>query len=140
MGWFLSRQRGRWLLALALCLLLTACRAPSTGGLQLLIDGEPAQSPPRTDAEGIRVYITVDGAQVAALPFGEPHVVTVRQPGVGENVVRLTGSTVFMESADCENQDCVHMGEVTPENLELRVMGGFIVCLPHRVSVEVRAP
>ena len=27
---------------------------------------------------------------------------------------------------------------VTRGNLELRVMGGFIICLPHKVSVEVR--
>ena len=28
--------------------------------------------------------------------------------------------------------------EVTEENLEVRVLGGFIVCLPHKLSVEVR--
>ena len=27
---------------------------------------------------------------------------------------------------------------VTRDNLELRVMGGFIICLPHKISVEVR--
>lgn len=133
-------KRAGWLLALMLCLLLTACRAPSPGAPRVLVDGQPVQSPPQGGAEGIRVYVTVDGAEVAALPFDEAHVVTVRIPGVGENVVRLTGSAVYMEQADCENQDCVHMGEVTLDNLELRVMGGFIVCLPHKVSVEVRAP
>jgi hypothetical protein len=30
------------------------------------------------------------------------------------------------------------MGEVTRDNLEVRVMGGFIICLPHKISVEVR--
>ena len=43
-----------------------------------------------------------------------------------------------MEHADCDNQDCVQMGAVTRDNLELRVMGGFIICLPHKISVEVR--
>ena len=52
--------------------------------------------------------------------------------------VYITGDAVYMEHADCDNQDCVHMGAVTRENLELRVMGGFIICLPHKISVEVR--
>ena len=43
-----------------------------------------------------------------------------------------------MDHANCENQDCVNMGQVTLDNLELRVMGGFVICLPHKVSVEVR--
>ena len=62
----------------------------------------------------------------------------VVQPDGAENIVRLTGDAVFMEEANCQNQDCVQMGEVTADNLELRVLGGFIVCLPHRLSVEVR--
>ena len=55
-----------------------------------------------------------------------------------ENTVAITEDAVYMEHADCDNQDCVHMGAVTRENLELRVMGGFIICLPHKISVEVR--
>lgn len=43
-----------------------------------------------------------------------------------------------MTEADCPNQDCVQMGAVTAENLETRAMGGFIVCLPYRLAVEVR--
>ena len=43
-----------------------------------------------------------------------------------------------MESANCEGQDCVHMEPVTRDNLETRVMSGMIICLPHRLSVEVR--
>ncbi len=123
---------------LALCMLLTACRASPPGAVRVLVDGKPLGDSPAAEGAGVRVYITVDGAPVATLPFGEAHVVTIRLPDGGENVVRLTGESVYMERADCENQDCVHMGEVTLDNLELRVMGGFIVCLPHRVSVEVR--
>ena len=72
------------------------------------------------------------------LPFSEPRTVTVRQPDGAENAVAITGDAVCMAHANCENQDCVNMGQVTLDNLETRVMGGFIICLPHRVSVEVR--
>ena len=134
-----ARSMG-WFAALALCLLLTACRAHAPGGAQVLVDGRPWREAPSNDMEGICVYITIDGAPAATLPFDEAHVVTIQIPGVGENIVRLTGTAVYMERADCENQDCVGMGEITQDNLELRAMGGFIVCLPHRVSVEVREP
>ena len=56
----------------------------------------------------------------------------------GSNEITLTGDSVSMTEADCPNQDCIHMGAVTAENLETGVMGGFIVCLPHRLAVEVR--
>lgn len=136
----------RWLRAtlaavlLCACLALAGCRAPSRGGATVLLDGKPLQeaADPAQDAGGLRVYITLDGAPLVDLPFGEAHTVSVRQPDGEENVVRLTGDAVYMESANCENQDCVEMGEVTRENLELRVMGGFIICLPHKLSVEVR--
>ena len=68
----------------------------------------------------------------------EAHVVRVTQPDGAVNEIANTGSAVSMAEANCHNQDCVRMGEVTRDNYELRVMGGFIVCLPHRLSVEVR--
>ena len=113
--------------------------AGASRGVTLLLDGE-AFAGGRLEGgaeDDLRVYLTLDGALLADLPFGEKHTVKVILPE-GENTVTLTGNAVFMSEADCEGQDCVQMGEVTRDNLEMRVMGGFIVCLPHRVSVEVR--
>ena len=87
---------------------------------------------------GLRVIVTLDGREIAVLPFGEAHVLRVALKEGGSNEITLTGDSVSMTEADCPNQDCVHMGAVTAENLETRVMGGFIVCLPHRLAVEVR--
>jgi hypothetical protein len=86
----------------------------------------------------LRVYITCDGRPLLDLPFGEAHSVQIIQDDGSENTVAITEDAVYMEHADCDNQDCVHMGAVTRDNLELRVMGGFIICLPHKISVEVR--
>ena len=90
------------------------------------------------DGDSLRVYITSDGQPLLDLPFSEPHSVQILQDDGAENTVAITGNAVYMDHADCENQDCVQMGEVTRDNLELRVMGGFIICLPHKISVEVR--
>ena len=91
------------------------------GGIRLLLDGaemtETVRDPEGGD--GLRVIVTVDGNEAANLPL-------------------ITKDAVYMEEADCHGQDCVKMEPVTRDNLEMRVMGGFIICLPHRVSVEVR--
>ena len=137
----MERYRRGLALLQALCgLLLTGCGARSGGEVQVLLDGAAWDgSPVSPDADdALRVYITLDGNALIDLPFNEARTVTIRQPGVGENTLALTGEAVYMSHADCENQDCVNMGRVTRDNLELRVMGGFIVCLPHKLSVEVR--
>lgn len=109
------------------------------GGIRLLLDGaeitETVTDPEGGD--GLRVIVTVDGNEAANLPFGMEHTLQVIQDS-GRNTVRITKDAVYMEEADCHGQDCVKMEPVTRDNLEMRVMGGFIICLPHRVSVEVR--
>ena len=112
---------------------------PHEGGIRLLLDGaemtETVRDPEGGD--GLRVIVTVDGEEKANLPFGTEHTLQVIQDS-GRNTVRITKDAVYMEEADCHGQDCVKMEPVTRDNLEMRVMGGFIICLPHRVSVEVR--
>ena len=84
------------------------------------------------------MILTLDGQEAANLPFGEAHTVRILQQDGAENTLVLTGESVYMESANCEGQDCVHMEKITRDNLETRVMFGMIICLPHRLSVEVR--
>ena len=112
---------------------------PPEGGIRLLLDGaemtETVLDP--AGGDGLRVIVTVDGEEKANLPFGTEHTLQVIQDS-GKNTVRMTKDAVYMEEADCHGQDCVKMEPVTRDNLEMRVMGGFIICLPHRVSVEVR--
>ena len=112
--------------------------------IRIFVDEEIRALPPNAPeggetekAPGLWVTLAVDGETVLELPFGEAHSVRIEQEGIGENTVILTEEAVFMEEADCPGQDCVLMGPVTRDNLETRVMGGFIICLPHRLSVEV---
>ena len=127
------------ILFLVLAILLTGCRVPKGSGVRLKLDGEVWNGDALPQAEGdLRVYVTLDGDALIDLPFSEAHVLEIEQADGARNVVRLTGEAVWMEDANCENHDCINMGEVNRDNLELRVMGGFIICLPHRISVEVR--
>ena len=133
---------------LALCLLLAAAAAalclllfrPAPRQVSVLVDGAPlAGSVLAPEArEDLRVHVTLDGAEIADLPFGQAHTVRILQGDGAENTLLLTGDSVLMQSANCEGQDCVHMEKITRENLETRVRCGMIICLPHRLSVEVR--
>ena len=117
----------------------TVSPAEAASWPKILVDGAVWTGDSMKEGEkgGLRVTIALDGKQLLELPFEEAHTVTIQQEHGEENVIRITGEKVYMESANCDGQDCVMMGEVTAENLELRILGGFIVCLPHRLSLEV---
>ena len=124
--------------AAILCLVLL--RPGSTpAGVKILVDGEEMSgtASPET-GDDLQVILTLDGKEIGRFPFREAHRIRILQGNGYENNLVLTGESVYMESANCEGQDCVHMEPVTRDNLETRVMSGMIICLPHRFSVEVR--
>ena len=96
-----------------------------------------ARHPSSTPVDEPTVIITVDGREYMRVPLSRPQVVTISQENGAVNVVEITEHGAVMQSSTCENQLCVHMGEVTVENWEWRVNGAFIICLPNRVSVEL---
>ena len=129
------------LLAAAAAVLCFVLLRPGTktAGTQILLDGKALSDPVLSpDSKDLRVILTLDGKEIVNLPFEEAHTVKVIQENGDENTLVLTGDRVYMESANCEGQDCVHMEKITRDNLETRVMFGMIICLPHRLSVEVR--
>ncbi len=104
--------------AVGVCLMLTQSAAPAV-------------------LEEDTVIITVDGREYARVHLSRPQTVTITQGNGAVNVVEVTSKGAVMRSSTCENQLCVHMGEVTVDNWEWRVNGAFIICLPNRVSVEL---
>ena len=94
--------------------------------------------------EYARGYVRVVSPTVEGwlpLPEDKDYVYPLRQvSGDGReivNVIRVTPSGVCVESANCENQDCVLQGEVTLENRDSRPLGNMIICLPHQVVLEL---
>ena len=83
------------------------------------------------------VIISVDGKVVDRVPLSAPRTVTVTQESGAVNVVEVTANGAVMLSSTCENQSCVHMGEVTLDNWEYRPNQTFIICLPNKVTVEL---
>lgn len=83
------------------------------------------------------VVIFVDDAEYKRLPYGEPATVVITHPDGGENVIEITENGVYMKSSTCQNQNCIKQGCVTPENAAGRALGGWIICLPNGVSVQL---
>lgn len=85
--------------------------------------------PGRADAGVANVY--VDGELRASLPLDEDAVFTVSEDGA-ENVIEVKGGRARMLSANCPDGYCVRQGEV-------RYDGETVICLPHRVVIELSA-
>ena len=100
---------------------------------------EKTPAEPLSDEE-LKAYllITVGGVTYSPIPLRQEGNYTIRQSG-GEkvNVVHVTTDSVTMASSTCDNQLCVGEGTVTLENKETRILGGYIICLPNGVTLEL---
>ncbi len=82
------------------------------------------------------VVISVNSEEYKRVSLDEPQTVVIDQ-GHKHNEVKITNNGVVMAASNCENQDCVKQGEATLDNIDNRVLGGWIVCLPNEVSIEL---
>lgn len=98
----------------------------------------------RADGSG-EVVIRYGTEQVLRVPLEKDRTIIIRngeivteQTGKGqENVIVIENGEAFMQSATCPGCDCVRQGAVSEQNADLRPLGRWIICAPHRVSVEV---
>ena len=70
------------------------------------------------------------------IPLSQPQQMTIEQENGAVNVLEVTSRGMMMLSSTCDNQVCVHKGEVTLENWELKG-GAFVYCAPNQVMLEL---
>ncbi len=81
--------------------------------------------------ETAQVVITVDGVVYGSYPLNEDNTITIGQPSDDQhNTIQILNQRVDMVTADCRDQVCVKTRAITKANQS-------IVCLPHRVVVEI---
>lgn len=97
-------------------------------------------APEGTEKPWAYLIVTVGGTAYEPIPLTGEATYPITQPSGAENVLHVTSDSVYMESATCDNQDCVHQGVVTLENMDSRVLGNMIICLPNQVVAELVAP
>ena len=79
----------------------------------------------------LTAVVSVDGVETERLPLKEADgTERTIQAGGYTLRLRLTETEVWVESADCPTQDCVHTGHISRG-------GQSIVCLPARVIVRL---
>lgn len=83
---------------------------------------------PNKEAGG-EVRITVDGQLYGVYSLFSEQEVVIEQE-CGKNILHLENGTAWMEEADCPDGYCIQQGKI-------RRAGQTIVCLPHRLVIEV---
>lgn len=74
--------------------------------------------------------IKQDGVIIARMPLDTDASHTVTHDTYGFNVIEVKGGKVSVSYADCRDKICVDHKPISQE-------GEIIVCLPHRLTVEV---
>ena len=81
-------------------------------------------------SDGDRVVVSVDGKTFGEYSLSETCEITVKSER-GENTVVIKNNKVTVTAADCPDKYCVsHVG--------IDETGETIVCLPHRLTVEIK--
>lgn len=86
------------------------------------------------------LVLTMGDMRYRPLPITTETSYRMRQADGRENVFHVTPGSVHMESANCDNQDCIKQGTVNFENRDVRVLRNMIICLPNQVVLELITP
>ena len=84
----------------------------------------------RGDTQGDVAVITVQGKVYGTYSLNDEQDILI-DTELGHNKVHIANGEVSMEEADCPDGYCISKGAITRNK-------DTIVCLPHRVVVEVR--
>ncbi len=82
----------------------------------------------------IYVSIQLDGKEIQRIPWTpdqEGKTFDIKNP-YGKNILVFDHGKVRMEEADCPDKLCIYQGSI-------HQVGQMIVCLPHRLVVEIKS-
>jgi hypothetical protein len=80
--------------------------------------------------EGNSVVVSLDGAKVAEYSLGESGTYELSGYDGGYNTLVIEEGVAYLTDADCPDKLCVKQGKISK-------VGETIVCLPHRIVIEV---
>lgn len=82
--------------------------------------------------------IYIDDRLYEAVPLSEDRVISVDQGDGKVNTIEVKDGAIFMSHSTCADQLCVQQGSMSPETYEKRPLLNWIICLPNKVTVELR--
>jgi len=83
-----------------------------------------------TRREGAEVQVRVAGRVIHSFPLDKNAAYTITGVDGGKNLLVIQNGYAWIEEADCPDALCVGMGRI-------RRVGQSVVCLPHKVVVEI---
>jgi len=89
------------------------------------------------DAGTAYLRISVPGQTYELIPLTEEREIVIEQADGSRNVVEIFPGGFRMKESNCPNQDCILQGDVTVDNIAGRVLANEIICLPHRLVLEL---
>ncbi len=81
--------------------------------------------------------ITAPDQTFALIPLTGEQQVVIDQADGSHNVVQVYAGGFRMLESNCDNQDCILQGDVTTANIGARPLANQVICLPHRVVLEL---
>ena len=81
--------------------------------------------------------VSVNNRMYEPIPLDVNFSVDIKRDEGYHNLVIVESGVVSMMFSTCDNQMCVHQGQVSLDNRDLRALYNQIVCLPNEVLLEV---
>ena len=82
-------------------------------------------------ADGMEIVVTQNGKEIGIYPLLEDGSLTFEAEEEGINVLVIRDGEAYMSEADCPDKLCVKQKAISKS-------GESIICLPHRLVIEVR--
>ena len=86
------------------------------------------------------LLVTTTNNTYFPIPLNGENSFRITQADGSENVIHIGKNSFYMESSNCDNQNCVEEGEVTLENKDTRILFNMVICLPHQLYLELLTP
>ena len=83
--------------------------------------------------------VAIAGQAEELIPLTEEREIRIEQENGDYNVVQIFPGGFRVIEANCNNQDCLHQGEVTVGNIGGRALANEIICLPHKLVLSLVA-
>lgn len=84
-----------------------------------------------TQKDGKQVVVTVDGKEVYKTSINKDQTYKIPEEN-GINIMQIKDGKVTMKKADCKDQICA-------DHKPIEKSGETIVCLPHKVVIEIKS-
>ena len=94
---------------------------------------------PRAQEADAAAYLRISapGMSFELVPLTQSQEIVIDQADGSHNIVTVFAGGFRMKESNCTNQDCILQGDVTLANMNQRPLANEVICLPHKVVLEL---